>query len=308
MSKKRYTNSFFITLFIYSLLATIVFVNIGSLKSSLNKNKEPKVVKITLLNAPKSAKSQELRAKSVEEKDKKQNKTQIIKNIKHNKNSNKQTIIGTETLASAINNAKRKKSLIEKKEIKNLAKEAKKEPIKKVVKKDTKVKIKKVAKKAKANPHRHPKFLSKTHTKKTQKIQKRIQYNSKYKKRSKKYFAKAKNSKTLKKSYSKKSTYTAKKTVNYALKQNYLNQVRARINANKYYPRRAKRRAIQGSVIVTFTISKNGDLISINSIRGDEIFFDATKEAIYNSFPIRPPKGALNANESLTIPLHYRLY
>lgn len=91
-------------------------------------------------------------------------------------------------------------------------------------------------------------------------------------------------------------------------KQQYYTQIKQLINKNKYYPRIAVKRGIQGVVKINFTISKNGELISCKIMDGKKVFKKSILEAIQSSFPLPPPKGVLTSNTNLSLQIDYRLY
>ena len=90
-------------------------------------------------------------------------------------------------------------------------------------------------------------------------------------------------------------------------KQKYFQLIRNMINQNKNYPRKARKRGIQGVVIVKFTVSKNGKLLTIDMIDGKKIFYKSVKDAIYNTFPISTPKDTFKDNFQLELKMVYRL-
>ncbi len=64
-----------------------------------------------------------------------------------------------------------------------------------------------------------------------------------------------------------------------------------RINSNKSYPNSARRRSIEGSVEVEFTVLADGNVKNIEIISGQNIFAESTIEAIKNSFPVKIDDG-----------------
>ena len=75
-----------------------------------------------------------------------------------------------------------------------------------------------------------------------------------------------------------------------AQKQLFLNKIRATINANKKYPRVAKRRRIQGTVHVSFDILKDGTATNIHTSGASNILQKAVKKSIKKSFPTTIPQ------------------
>ncbi len=91
------------------------------------------------------------------------------------------------------------------------------------------------------------------------------------------------------------------------IKNDYIAKVKKTINSNKFYPNSARRRGIEGSVKVEFTIQNNGKLTMVKIIQGKKIFFKAAKEAIINSFPIQGYKDNKIFPINLTLVLKYNL-
>lgn len=87
----------------------------------------------------------------------------------------------------------------------------------------------------------------------------------------------------------------------------FLTSIKKRINENKSYPRIAKRRSIEGSTHIKFTIFKNGS-IKIHTVKGDKIFYKKSKQALTDSFPVEiPSKIRSTFPLQLNINLHYAL-
>jgi len=85
----------------------------------------------------------------------------------------------------------------------------------------------------------------------------------------------------------------------------YIADVRRRVLARKRYPALARRRAIEGTVIATFTIDANGDVEAASTQPGaPRLLLRPTLDAIHSASPFpRPPIGSIQ----LEIPLTYAL-
>lgn len=83
--------------------------------------------------------------------------------------------------------------------------------------------------------------------------------------------------------------------------ERYFTELKNRIDANKTYPRFARERSIEGNVLVEFTISPEGKLISYTIVEGKQVFHKSVQEAILKSFPF-PMKESLFVSD-LTIKL-----
>ncbi|WP_041963551.1 energy transducer TonB [Sulfurospirillum cavolei] len=89
--------------------------------------------------------------------------------------------------------------------------------------------------------------------------------------------------------------------------QAYIKRVVARINEHKIYPKIAQKSHIEGNVIVEFTISPTGELLSLTIIEGKKIFYKATEEAFYKSFPCPLEERWLTSDTTFRIALNYTL-
>ena len=87
----------------------------------------------------------------------------------------------------------------------------------------------------------------------------------------------------------------------------FFTHITKKINENKNYPRIAKRRSIEGYTRINFTIFKNGS-IKINKLEGNKIFYEKSKEALTESFPVEIPQKILSTfPKDLDVNLQYAL-
>ncbi len=70
----------------------------------------------------------------------------------------------------------------------------------------------------------------------------------------------------------------------------YRSQIIERINANKHYPRTARRRGIQGDVKVSFTITHEGMVIDLFCLGDSKLLNSSACEAIKKSLPFPVPQ------------------
>lgn len=91
-----------------------------------------------------------------------------------------------------------------------------------------------------------------------------------------------------------------------AQKNRFLVRVRQRINRNKSYPKAAKKRGMQGSVKVKFTILRNGKVAHI-SVSGPTVFHASARRAIEKSFPIRTKNIPVSLPKTVSLTLRYQL-
>lgn len=80
-----------------------------------------------------------------------------------------------------------------------------------------------------------------------------------------------------------------------------------RINDNKSYPQAARRRSIQDSVEVEFTILIDGNVNSIKVLSGHDIFEKSAMQAIENSFPIEVDKTLFDFPKKFKVKIVYIL-
>ena len=94
--------------------------------------------------------------------------------------------------------------------------------------------------------------------------------------------------------------------INPKKKSQFLARVRAKINRAKSYPRIAKKRGMQGTVKVRFTILKSGRVGSI-SVSGPKVFHNSAKRAVKKAFPINTKNAPLSLPASVNLKLRYQL-
>jgi len=94
--------------------------------------------------------------------------------------------------------------------------------------------------------------------------------------------------------------------INPKKKSQFLARVRAKINRAKSYPRIAKKRGMQGTVKVRFTILKSGRVGSI-SVSGPKVFHNSAKRAVKKAFPINTKNAPLSLPTSVNLKLRYQL-
>ncbi|MBN2249387.1 MAG: energy transducer TonB [Campylobacterales bacterium] len=99
---------------------------------------------------------------------------------------------------------------------------------------------------------------------------------------------------------------TQKQQSTAAEKNLFLAKVRDRINQHKSYPRMAKRRGMEGSVKVDFTILANGNVSGI-MVSGPKAFHASAKEAVEKAFPVSVKNIPITLPQKVSITLHYTL-
>ncbi len=98
---------------------------------------------------------------------------------------------------------------------------------------------------------------------------------------------------------------SAKKS-NASQKNKFLAKIRRNINKHKSYPKIAKRRGMQGSVKVRFTILASGNVGHI-SVSGPKVFHNSAKRAVKGAFPINTKNAPISLPQSVNLTLRYQL-
>ncbi len=91
------------------------------------------------------------------------------------------------------------------------------------------------------------------------------------------------------------------------IKNSFLTKLRKTINSNKFYPKAAQRRGIEGNVKVTFRILNNGCVEAIQIVSGKSVFSKAVTEAIQKSFPLKVPKELSDFPMVVNLQLNFSL-
>ena len=163
-----------------------------------------------------------------------------------------------------------------------------------------KVKKKKIIKKRKKKKKViKKKIIKKKKRKKKKKVKKRVRKRKPIKHhRTKKSIKKVK---TSKQRSSKKRTH-----INPIKKAKFLNLIRGKIDKNKSYPRIAKRRGMQGSVTVSFTLLVNGKIANLK-VKGKKVFQSSARKAVLKSFPINVKNAPLKLPKKIRFTLRYQI-
>jgi len=87
----------------------------------------------------------------------------------------------------------------------------------------------------------------------------------------------------------------------------FIKKLKAKINKNKFYPKKAIMRHIRGDVKVEFTMQKDGSVRDITIISGKRIFKKSIMKSINDSFPIKVDAELFNFPKKFTIKLRFQL-
>ena len=98
-------------------------------------------------------------------------------------------------------------------------------------------------------------------------------------------------------------------TNNAHAKRAFLQNVRAKIIANKKYPKLALRRHIESDVKVRFDITASGGVSNIRCVNGKRIFYKSIRRTLEKSFPINIPKEmrAYLPIHDVSVVLHFNI-
>lgn len=86
----------------------------------------------------------------------------------------------------------------------------------------------------------------------------------------------------------------------------FYKKVRVKINKNKSYPKIAKRRRMQGTVIVTFTVLPSGKVSNI-CLNGPKVFHNSARYAVKSAFPISVKNIPVSLPATVNITLRYQI-
>lgn len=89
--------------------------------------------------------------------------------------------------------------------------------------------------------------------------------------------------------------------------EHYFQHLKERINQHKFYPKMAQKKSIEGSVIVEFTISAKGELLSYAIMDGKTIFSKSVEEAILKSFPFPIEEELFTQTQTIQLEIVYTL-
>jgi len=87
----------------------------------------------------------------------------------------------------------------------------------------------------------------------------------------------------------------------------FIKKIKTRINKNKFYPKTAMRRHIQGDIKVKFIVQEDGNVRDIMFLSGKRIFKKAITRSINDSFPIKVDSKLFNFPKEFTITIRFQL-
>jgi len=86
----------------------------------------------------------------------------------------------------------------------------------------------------------------------------------------------------------------------------YLNALLEKIEQNKFYPKKARRRNIQGTVQVEMTLDQSGKLKFLQLSKGHKILRRAAQKAIQQAAPFDAPPASLATSSPIKFGIHYQ--
>ena len=112
--------------------------------------------------------------------------------------------------------------------------------------------------------------------------------------------------KKTKKKASKKQASSKQSKSTPAQRNKFWSALRRKIDRHKFYPRIAKKRMMEGSVKVRFTILANGNVGNI-SMKGPKIFYNSARNAVKSAFPINTKKSPISLPTTINLTLRYQI-
>lgn len=90
------------------------------------------------------------------------------------------------------------------------------------------------------------------------------------------------------------------------LEDQFINELLRQIETNKFYPKKARRKNIQGTVRVELKLDDNGNIVSLQLFEGHKILRKAAATAIQASAPFKTPPSSLADPRSINFGVHYQ--
>ena len=87
----------------------------------------------------------------------------------------------------------------------------------------------------------------------------------------------------------------------------FLALIKRRIARNRHYPPTARRRRLQGTVRVSFTVLPGGRVGDIH-VSGPRVFASSARQAVRRAFPVRTTRIGFSLPRRLSVTLRYRLH
>jgi len=127
------------------------------------------------------------------------------------------------------------------------------------------------------------------------------------KKSKKKKIKKTKKKKIKKKKQAKRKTSSPQGKVNPAKVNLFYKKIRVKMDKHKFYPKIAKRRGMQGTVKVSFTILPSGKVSRITLV-GPKVFQKSARKAVESVFPLNVKNVPVSLPARVHVKLHYQIH
>lgn len=90
------------------------------------------------------------------------------------------------------------------------------------------------------------------------------------------------------------------------IEERYITEVLNQIEKHKFYPRKARKRNIEGTVMITLAIDHNGQIASMQLTGSHKILRKAAKKAIKKTQPFSKPPASLVSPKTVSFGMTYR--
>jgi protein TonB len=90
-------------------------------------------------------------------------------------------------------------------------------------------------------------------------------------------------------------------------RESYLLQMLAHIDSHKFYPRKARRRGMEGEIKVGFYLLKDGSISDLQVTGGSKVLRKAAKQAVQRALSLPPPPESMRLQEQIRFGMVYRL-
>lgn len=134
----------------------------------------------------------------------------------------------------------------------------------------------------------------------------KVDKNKVVKKKTSKKEAIKKPKRTAKKQTSKRQPSSKQAKSSMGERNKFFNQLRSKIDKHKFYPRIAKKRRMEGSVKVRFSILKSGKVGNV-SVTGPKVFYKSARNAVKSAFPISLKNIPISLPKTVNLTLHYKI-
>ena len=90
-------------------------------------------------------------------------------------------------------------------------------------------------------------------------------------------------------------------------RESYLLRMLAHIDNHKYYPRKARRRGIEGEIKIVFYLHKDGSISDLQVSGGSKVLRRAAKKAVQKALALPSPPESMHLQEQIRFGMVYRL-